>query len=557
VQWIAFPILFCGRPRSFWSELNKISFTYITVSVHNTHRKQEVAAAQHRDISCQESSRYKAVYQPVATATAIAAANKMASRLKVVRLTPEQSRRSTLAAPASVSTPILVMMVMMVMTMTSFLVNNNHNTGFVAVVEAYDNGLGRTPPMGWNTWNHFGCNIDEELVRDTATVMVDSGLHQVGYQYVNVDDCWQIGRDPTSFRIIADTKKFPSGIPVLVDYVHSLGLKFGLYSDSGLLTCQGRPGGLYFEQVDADTYTSWKVDYLKYDNCFARGQGAVQLRYQRMHDALNQTGVPLFFSMCEWGVEDPALWAGPIGNSWRTTQDIEANWDSIVLCLDENDKWHDQAGPGGFNDPDMLQVGNGDLTIPEQRAHFTLWCLVKAPLLLGNDLRNMTQDIMGIITNEEVIAWNQDPLGIQGYKRWSSSADNHQTDDHEVVTARGGGTRGATTKLDDSDGPVEVWAGDLSGGDVAVVLFNRSKKERIITAVFQDIGICSCCTKAVMVRDVWAHQDLGLHQMNISATVGSHDVVAFRLTPIKVLTNSMTTASHGDDCDCFQAQTKE
>lgn len=436
---------------------------------------------------------------------------------------------------------------------TSLYINNNNSN-----VHAYDNGLGRTPPMGWNTWNRFHCDIDEGLVRETAKVIVDIGLDKLGYEYVNLDDCWQVSRDPVSGHIIEDKKKFPSGIPALVDYVHSLGLKFGLYSDSGLLTCQGRPGGLYFETEDAATYTSWKVDYLKYDNCFAQGQGPVQVRYQRMHDALNATGIPIFFSMCEWGVEDPALWAGPIGNSWRTTQDIEATWDSILLCLDENDKWHNQAGPGGFNDPDMLQVGNGELTIPEQRAHFTLWCLVKAPLLLGNDLRNMTHDMMDIITNAEVIAWNQDPLGIQGYKRWSS--DPNQNND--AVATAGGGTRGATTRNvanqkkkddDDDDGPLEIWAGDLSGGDVAVVLLNRSKKEQVITAIFQDIGICPCCTKAVMVRDVWAHQDLGLHQMNVSAVVGSHDVVAFRLTPTRMMT---ATTSQVDGCDCSQAQTK-
>jgi alpha-galactosidase len=429
--------------------------------------------------------------------------------------------------------------------------------------DAYDNGLGLTPPMGWNTWNRFHCDIDEALVRETARVMVDSGLHKRGYQYVNLDDCWQVSRD-SSGHIIEDRKKFPSGIPALAEYVHSLGLKFGLYSDSGLLTCQGRPGGLYFETQDAATYTAWRVDYLKYDNCFAQGQGPVQGRYQRMHDALNATGTPIFFSMCEWGVEDPALWARPVGNSWRTTQDIEATWTSILQCLDQNDQWHGQAGPGGFNDPDMLQVGNGELTISEQRAHFTLWCLVKAPLLLGNDLRNMTQDLMEIITNDEVIAWNQDPLGIQGYRRWSSSSAPSDDSPADSLPHGGGGTRGGAKdasnqeednekKKNKDDGALEVWAGDLAGGDVAVVLLNRSEKEQVITALFHDVGICPCCTKAVMVRDVWAHQDLGPHQLNVSAAVPPHDAVALRLTPV----TSMTTKVN-DGCDCCsrQAQTK-
>lgn len=404
-----------------------------------------------------------------------------------------------------------------------------------SAASAYDNGVGLTPPMGWNSWNKFGCNIDETLIRDTALALIGLGLDKVGYEYINIDDCWQVSRNQSG-HIVEDARKFPSGMGALSAYVHSLGLKFGLYSDSGLLTCQGRPGGLYFETKDAEVYASWEIDYLKYDNCFAEVQGAVQWRYQRMHDALNATGRPIFFSMCEWGVEDPALWARPIGNSWRTTADIEATWGDILRCLDRNDEWHAQAGPGGFNDPDMLEVGNGALTVAEQRAHFTLWCLIKSPLLLGNDLRAVTQETLDIITNEEVIAWNQDPLGIQGYRRWSSTPPDD--DSRSDVHREGGGVRGATNMSstlsdgEDDKGALEVWAGDLAGGDVAVVLLNRSPQAQLITAMFEDIGICPCCTKAVKVRDVWAHQDLKMQEHNVSAVVGSHDAVALRLTPI-------------------------
>jgi alpha-galactosidase len=370
---------------------------------------------------------------------------------------------------------------------------------------AYDNGLGLTPPMGWNSWNRFHCGIDETLVQETAQAMITLGLQEVGYTYVNLDDCWQVSRNATGY-IQEDLHKFPSGIPALREYVHSLrlvgpgGLKFGLYSDAGIKTCQGRPGGLGYETQDAATYAEWKIDYLKYDNCYNTGMD-VQMRYQRMHDALNATGHALFFSLCEWGIEDPATWAGAVGNSWRTTGDISPNWNSITKLMDINDHWHAYAGPGGWNDPDMLEVGNGKLTLAEQRSHFTMWCLMKSPLLLGNDLRTMDDSVLDIITNTEVIALNQDVLGVQGYKRRSEQ-------------------------------DLEVWAGDLSDNHVAVVLFNRSNKAANITAEWKEIGISTNCHE-MQVRDLWAHQDMGIHSGSISAMVGSHEVVAFRLMPME------------------------
>jgi alpha-galactosidase len=218
-------------------------------------------------------------------------------------------------------------------------------------VRAYDNGAGLTPPMGWNHWNAFHCDgLNEELIRDTGHAMADLGLAELGYVFLNIDDCWQLSRNSSGF-IEEDKKKFPSGMAALSDNVHDSGLKFGLYSDSGIMTCQRRPGGLGHEQQDAAIYNEWKIDYLKYDNCFASGLGNVQRRYQRMHDALNATGRTIFFSMCEWGVEDPATWATTVGNSWRTTGDIAPTWKSITTCLDLNDQWHQYAGIGGWNDP--------------------------------------------------------------------------------------------------------------------------------------------------------------------------------------------------------------
>lgn len=363
-----------------------------------------------------------------------------------------------------------------------------------------DNGLGRTPQMGWNSWNKFHCEIQEDLIKDVAQAAIDLGLKDAGYSYINLDDCWQISRDDNG-NIQEDRDRFPSGMAALSEYIHSLGLKFGLYSDAGVKTCQKRPGSLGYETQDAQKYKEWNIDYLKYDNCYST-DASVKDRYQVMYDALNKTGHPIFFSMCEWGVKDPATWAAPIGNSWRTTGDIGPNWKSITSILDQNNKWHEYGAPGGWNDPDMLEVGNGDLTYEENKSHFTLWCLIKAPLLLGNDLRDMEDLTLEIISNPEVIALNQDPLGVQGYKRSSK---------------------------DGQDG-LDVWAGPLFQGHVAVVLFNRSLRPANITATWDDIGVSPM--SLFIVRDLWAHQDLGVRSNRVTALVESHGVVAFRLRPI-------------------------
>lgn len=219
---------------------------------------------------------------------------------------------------------------------------------------ALNNGLALTPQMGWNSWNHFVCSIDEALIRSTAQAIINSGLAAAGYDYVNLDDCWQVDRNVDG-TIIADPQAFPSGIKALADSIHGLGLRFGLYSDCGMETCQGRPGGLNYEKIDARTYASWGVDYLKYDNCNSDGIDP-KLRYPRMRDALNMSGRPILFSMCEWGVEDPATWAPAVGNSWRTTNDIQDNWGSMLRNLDRNDQWWQAAGPSGWNDPDMVNI---------------------------------------------------------------------------------------------------------------------------------------------------------------------------------------------------------
>jgi len=284
-----------------------------------------------------------------------------------------------------------------------------------AIALALDNGLGRTPQMGWNSWNKFGCNISEELIKNTIDALVDNGFVAAGYEYINLDDCWQIDRDNNTHEIIVDPDAFPNGIKPLVDYAHKKGMKFGLYSDAGNMTCQARPGSWGYEEIDARTYAKWGVDYLKYDNCYAPNI-TPELRYPVMRDALNKSGRAIFFSMCEWGEDDPAKWAKTVGNSWRTTGDIWDGWESMIDIIDENDKWADYAGPGGWNDPDMLEVGNGGMTYDEYRTHFSLWALSKAPLIIGCDVTSKDPQTFEILLNKEVIAVDQDSLGVQGRK---------------------------------------------------------------------------------------------------------------------------------------------
>ncbi len=246
---------------------------------------------------------------------------------------------------------------------------------------ALDNGLAKTPPMGWNSWNKFGCDVSEKLVKETADAMVSSGMKDAGYQYIVIDDCWQIARDNRG-NIVPDPDRFPSGMKALADYIHSKGLKFGLYSDAGTKTCQGRPGSHGYEELDAKQYAAWDVDYLKYDWCNSEGLDA-KIQYGKMRDALLSSGRPICFSICEWGTNKPWLWAKDVGNLWRTTGDIQDCWDCTrtwggmgwTKILDLQVGLEAYAGPAHWNDPDMLEVGNGGMNPTEYKAHFSFWCL--------------------------------------------------------------------------------------------------------------------------------------------------------------------------------------
>lgn len=360
-----------------------------------------------------------------------------------------------------------------------------------------ENGLGRTPQMGWNSWNHFNCDINEDLIRKTADAMVSTGLAALGYRYINIDDCWGESSRDSLGNLVPKRSTFPSGIKALADYVHGKGLKLGIYSDAGSQTCSMlMPGSLGYEEKDAKTFASWEVDYLKYDNCNNHG-ASPQERYTKMGKALQNSGRSIFFSLCEWGQNDPATWATGVGNSWRTTGDIKDNWASMTSCADLNDQWASYAHPGGWNDPDMLEVGNGGMTTAEYRSHFSIWALAKAPLIIGCDLRSMSRETKEILSNAEVIAVNQDKLGVQGRKVRS--------------------------------GDKEVWAGPLSGGRVVVVLWNRGSSQASITASWADVRLDS--SKVVDARDLWAHKTTYSVQREISATVDSHDVKMYVLSP--------------------------
>ncbi len=369
---------------------------------------------------------------------------------------------------------------------------------------AQEKPLASTPPMGWNSWNKFGCNVSEDLIRQMADAMSKSGMKDAGYQYVVIDDCWQVERDKSG-NIVADPKRFPAGIKALADYVHSRGLKFGIYSDAGSMTCQKRPGSLGHEYQDAMQYAAWGVDYLKYDWCNASTQDA-PAAYALIRNALNATGRPIVLSICEWGTAKPWLWGEKVGgNLWRTTGDISDIWQGkdkhrrgVVDILDLQDGLESYAGPGHWNDPDMLEVGNGGMTTDEYRAHFSLWAVLAAPLLAGNDLRDMKADTRDILSNKEVIAVDQDPLGRQGRRVRK-------------------------------DGELEVWAKQMQDGSRAVVLLNRDTSEREIAVSWEDIGYPGHLSAAV--RDLWQAKDLGQFTGKFSARVAPHAVVMVTVRP--------------------------
>ncbi|HET9003870.1 MAG TPA: glycoside hydrolase family 27 protein [Gemmatimonadaceae bacterium] len=374
--------------------------------------------------------------------------------------------------------------------------------------------LALTPPMGWNSWNKFGCDVSEQLIRETADAMVRSGMRDAGYQYVNIDDCWHGQRDSLGF-IQPDPARFPSGMKALADYVHARGLKLGIYSDAGSKTCGGKPGSRGYERQDALMYAKWGVDYLKYDWCNTEALSA-HGAYLTMHDALAATGRPIVLSICEWGTNKPWEWGPSVGQLWRTTGDIGAsfaadidrgNWKqlSVLSIIDLQPPLRRYAGPGHWNDPDMLEVGNG-LTPAEDRAHFAMWSMLAAPLIAGNDLRSMPPAVAAVLMNRDVIAVNQDSLGIEGF-RYSAS---------------------------DS---VEIWFKPLARGDWAMTVLNRAKGPRRVAFDWQrevvsdslSARATTFATTRYALRNLWTKREMGTTGRPLAAEVPAHDVLMLRL----------------------------
>jgi alpha-galactosidase len=362
--------------------------------------------------------------------------------------------------------------------------------------QALDNGLARTPQMGWNEWNTFGCNSSDTLIRAVADALVSSGMAAAGYRYVNLDDCWSSRTRSADGTLQPDPTKFPNGIKALADYVHSKGLKMGIYSSAGTTTCAGFPGSIGFEAQDARTWASWGIDYLKYDNCGDHRGQTSQQRYTAMRDALAATGRPILYALCNWGQDAVWTWGPQVGNSWRNTGDITDSWGSVTSILDSQVGLEIYAGPGGWNDPDMLEVGNPGLSDVESRAHFSLWALLNAPLLAGNDVRNMSEATRSILTNTDVIAVNQDWGGKQGFKVRD-------------------------------DGEQEVWAKPMSDGSVAVVLLNRASGAATISTTAGQLGLAPA--SSYTVRDLWSKATTS-SSGTISASVPAHGVAMYRVS---------------------------
>ena len=374
--------------------------------------------------------------------------------------------------------------------------------------------LAQTPPMGWNSWNTFGGNIHEDLIRETADVFISEGVKDAGYEYIVIDDVWE-ARERVNGRLTWDAAKFPNGIPALAEYVHSKGLKFGIYSCAGSHTCAGMPASYGYEEVDAQTFAAWGVDFLKYDFCYAPAGVDGPRLYQRMGQALRATGRDILFSLCEWGSHKPWEWGAKVGgHMWRTTGDINDSWASIVdIGFNRQAGLEAYAGPGHWNDPDMLVVGmygkgnvaHGGCTDAEYRSHFSLWCLLASPLMIGCDVRAMSPTIRDIILNREVIAVNQDPLGRQGYR---------------------------VGKTDWAWEIVEAWAKPLHDGSIAVGLFNMGERnERRATVAWEALGLHD--RRPCAVRDLWTCEDLGIFTGDFSTLVDSHDVALVKLTPVQ------------------------
>ncbi|WP_035647771.1 glycoside hydrolase family 27 protein [Flavobacterium sp. ASV13] len=379
-------------------------------------------------------------------------------------------------------------------------------------------GLAMTPPMGWNSWNTFGTDINEKLVKETADIMVSSGLAAAGYNYIVLDDGWMTRERDANGDLIPDPVKFPNGMKALIDYVHSKGLKFGLYNCAGTQTCAGYPGTRGYEYQDARFYAKLGIDFLKYDWCNTKGITAPEA-YTTMSNALKVAGRPIVFSLCEWGDNQPWEWGKPIGNLWRISGDIypcfdcefkhPENWSSwgFMKIAEMRKDIRKYSGPDHWNDFDMMEVGN-EMNDTEDKSHFAMWCMLSSPLFTGNDYRKMSKETLAILTNKDLIAVNQDKLGIQGFKYAAE------------------------------DG-LEVWVKPLSDGNWAITFLNRSDVAKKVNFDFKkntikdaDFGYEADFNKVnYKIKDLWKNKEIGTTKKNFVSDLASHDVITLRLMP--------------------------
>lgn len=390
-----------------------------------------------------------------------------------------------------------------------------------AVVPSTQN-LALTPPMGWNSWNPFGANVSEQVIKETADAFVSSGLKDAGYNYIVIDDIWQGGRDSTTGLLYPDAKRFPSGIKALADYVHSKGIKFGIYSDAGTLTCGDKPGSFGYEEKDAKLFAEWGIDYLKYDYCYCTDYASLnndyqmaKARYKAMGDAIRSTGRPIVFSICEWGPRSPWLWGKEVGGQlWRTSYDVGDKWDEprnehsqigILTSIDVMCNLERFAGPGGWNDPDMLVIGlansgfikGGGCTDAEYRTQMSMWSMFSAPLMLGCNVSNMTEATKTILLNKDIIDIDQDPLGKQAFRVFRK------------------------------DG-IEAFKKPLSGNRVAIAFLNRNSKAGKITLSYKDLELDPDLKYSAF--DVWNHSGVIQPAGTLSAEMKSHECQVYVLS---------------------------
>lgn len=366
--------------------------------------------------------------------------------------------------------------------------------------------LAATPPMGWSTWNHFHHDISDALIRKQADALVSSGMRDAGYVYVNIDGGWEGYRDAAG--VLHPNSNFPD-MKALGDYIHSKGLKFGIYTGPGPRTCAGAPASYGYEAQDAKMFASWGADFLKYDLCSFReimksevggdlekSDALMIAAYQKMHQDLLATGRPILFSLCQYGWGEVWKWGPEVGgNMWRTSGDISDSYERMSSIGFREAGLSAFAGPGHWNDPDILEVGNGGMSADEERTHFSLWAMLAAPLIAGNDVSAMSEETKSILLNKEVIAVDQDPMGRQGDRAYA-------------------------------EGPLEVWSRPLAGGDMAVALFNRIEGATRMTLRLDAVG----WNGAAVARDLWMHEPVGRIAGSYTVAVPGHGAVMLRLS---------------------------